>query len=263
MLDELGDRMKMYEEKEAGRMCIPLLPICIRIDGKNFSKWTKDLTKPFDERLSRLMIETTKYLVEETGACVGYTQSDEISLILYSDSIDSQVFFNGKIQKINSIVASMTTAYFNSNVGAFLHLRFCKVAYFDCRIWNVPTLEEAANVLVWREQDATRNSISMAAQCNYSHKELQNKNCSDMQEMLFQKGINWNDYPDFFKRGTYIQRKKVFRLLTESEKQKIPEKFWPTEPVERTEIKELAMPKITSIINRVDVFINGNEPKVK
>ena len=266
--DDFGDRMKLYEAFEASRKLIPLLPICVRIDGKTFSKWTKDFDRPYDKRMADLMIATTKFLVEEVNACVGYTQSDEISLILYSNNIESQVFFNGKTHKITSVIASMTTAFFNRAAEEFLPqdqaaLAKRPLAFFDCRVWNVPTLEEAANTILWREQDSTKNSISMAAQSLFSHRQLQDKNGANMQEMLFSKGINWNDYPDFFKRGTFIQRRKVFRLFTEEEKERVPEKFWPTEPIERNEIRVITMPKFSSVINRVGVIFNGEEPKTE
>jgi tRNA(His) guanylyltransferase len=143
--DDLGDRMKGYEMAEAGRMLIKTLPIMIRLDGKAFHTFTKGLKRPYDERLSTLMANTTKYLVEQTNALVGYTQSDEISLVLYSDDPLTQVYFDGRIQKLTSVVASMTTMYFNKFMASALPEKADKVALFDCRVWNVPTLEEAAN----------------------------------------------------------------------------------------------------------------------
>lgn len=256
-MNNLGDRMKMYEQQMAAH-CMPLLPICARIDGKAFHTWTRGLERPFDESLHNLFVATTKFLVEETGARVGYTQSDEITLIWYSDDIESQVFFDGKVHKMVSVLASMATGFFNKRVFSTTR----PLAFFDCRVWQVPTLEEAANVLVWRELDATRNSIQMAAQAVYSHKELLNKNNSEMQEMLHQKGINWNDYPDWAKRGTYVQRQKRTRLLSSEERERIPEQHRPAEgaEVERTDTMVLELPPILSIVNRTDVLFKGARP---
>jgi tRNA(His) guanylyltransferase len=253
---EFAERIKGYELIEAGRKFIPGLPIMIRIDGKCFSSFTKGLERPYDVRLSNLMIDTTKFLVEETNACIGYTQSDEISLVL-----DNNVFFDGRISKITSVVASLTTAFFNSELSEFLPEKRNKLALFDCRCWNVPSKDEAVNSLIWRELDATKNSISMAAMKYYSHNQLMDKNSSQKQEMLFSKGVNWNDYPPFFKRGTYIQKKKVIRKFTSEELDKLPPKhearFKPGLEVERTEINILDIPPMTKISNRVDVVFNG------
>jgi len=94
--DDFGDRIKLFEGVETDQRFIPLLPIVIRLDGRSFSSYTSKMTRPFDERMVRAMVETTKALVKETNAVVGYTQSDEITLILYSDNFDSQIWFDGK-----------------------------------------------------------------------------------------------------------------------------------------------------------------------
>lgn len=261
MSDDFGDRMKLYEQAEAGRKALPLLPIVIRLDGKGFSKWTKGLERPYDKRLSDIMVEVTEYLVSELGACIGYTESDEISLVLYSDDIKKEVFFDGKIQKLVSVSASMATASFNLRCQGVFDK---PIALFDSRVWTVPTLGEAANAILWREQDATKNSISMAARCYYSHKELQNKNGAEMQEMLFQKGVNWNDYPAFFKRGTFVQRRKEQRKFSADELEKLPAQHEarknPDLVIERSVIKPIDMPKFSSVKNRVGVIFYGEDP---
>lgn len=265
--DSFGDRMKLLEQAEAGRQLIPLLPIMIRLDGKGFHNWTKGLNRPYDIGLSTLMKETTRFLVEETNAKIGYTQSDEISLILYSDTYDSQPFFNGKIQKLNSVICSMTTAFFNHNVQKYVPAKIGKLAIFDCRIWNVPTQTEAVNTILWREQDASKNSISMAARHYFSHKQLQNKTGSEMQEMLFtEKNVNWNDYPAFFKRGTFIQRKKKMVKFSAEEINNLPEKHQartnPDLVIERTVVEEIDMPKFSTVKNRNEVVFDGQDPVV-
>lgn len=113
MSDVFGDRMKKYEQIEAGRIFLPNLPILVRIDGKGFSKYTKKLNKPYDIRFSDIMINVTKFLVKQTNACIGYTQSDEITLVLYAKELNQEIFFAGKIQKMVSVISSMATAKFN------------------------------------------------------------------------------------------------------------------------------------------------------
>ncbi len=261
MSDDLGDRIKTYEAVETGRNFFPMLPVCARLDGKCFSNFTAGLQKPYDSTLTSAMINVTKKLVEETNACVGYTQSDEISLVLYSGDYKSQIWFNGRVTKMTSVLASMCTVFFNEC------FKSNKYAFFDCRVFQVPTLEEAANTILWREMDCTKNAISCAAQQYFSHKELQNKNGKEMQEMLFQKGINFNDYPSFYKRGTFIQRKKTLRKFTVEELDKLPLKHEarsnPDLMIERSDVYEVEMPKFSSVTNRVGVIFNGEEPKVE
>lgn len=260
----LGDRMKRYERMEAGRRFLPLLPICARIDGKRFSRFTQGLARPYDPRLSRLMIDVTRFLVEESHARVGYTQSDEISLLYHSDSPDVQVFLDGRVQKMTSILASMATARFNALLPGCLPEKAGQIAFFDCRVWGVPSREEAANAFLWREQDATKNSISMAARCHYSHTTLHGKNGAEMQEMLFQKGVNWNDYPAFFKRGSYVQRRVVRRPFRAEELAALPPQHDahrnPDLVIERSETLVLDVPPLARISNRVEVLFDGAEP---
>ena len=261
--DDLGNRMKMYEGIEAARRLIPRLPICVRIDGRAFHTFTKGLKRPYDERLMHCMLETTRFLVKEANASVGYTQSDEINLVLFSDDLKSQPLFDGRVQKLVSVLASAATMKFCRLLMEHLPEKADKTVMFDARVWSVPSLEEAANVLVWRELDATRNSIQSAAGAYYSHKQLHKKNTSEMQELLFQKGINWNDYPAKFKRGSYFQRRKVQRTLTAEEIERIPRSHRP-EPgqvVERTEILPLELPPLRKVKNRVDVLFFGATPE--
>jgi len=264
MIDKMGDRLKAIEMMEAGRKFLPLLPICARIDGRSFSKFTKGLARPYDKRMSDLMIETTKYLVDAACAKVGYTQSDEISLLWYENDVKQTSFFDGRIQKMVSILGSMATGYFNRHVeGVLGKLYWDRFPMFDARVWTVPTLEEAANVLLWREWDATKNSIGMAASHYYSHNQLMGKNSSEKQELLFQKGINWNDYPTFFKRGTYVTKRKMMTPFSAFELDKLPPKHAartnPALLVERTiiETPELQLGKV---VNKIDVLFRGAIP---
>ena len=265
-MGDFGDRMKEYERMEGTRRFLPLLPVCARIDGESFSRFTKGLERPYDKRLVHLMCQTATYLVQETQANMAYTQSDEISLVWYSEEYKSQIFFNSRIQKMVSILASIATAYFNAHISEYIPKKEMQLALFDSRVWQVPTLEEGANTFLWRELDATKNSISMAARCYYSHKALHKKTSAEMQEMLWRKGINWNDYPAFFKRGTFVQKRRAYRKFTTEEIEKLPEKHEarknPDLQIERAEFRFLEMPPFSQVKNRVDVIFYGAEPVV-
>lgn len=233
MNDSLGDRIKSYENRFTSDTFLPTLPVIIRLDGKSFHRWTKGLDRPFDTEFKIVMCDVTKQLIHETGAKVGYTQSDEITLILYHEDYKSQVYFQGKVFKINSICASMATAYFNYKVKESYKFQNKHLAFFDCRSFQVPNLWEAVNCLIWRELDATRNSILSVGQANFSHKEMQGLNCSEIQEKLFQeKGINWNNYPYYCKKGTYFGRSE-------------------------NGIQELKIPPLTKILNAPEVLFNN------
>lgn len=222
--DELGTRMKEFYEGVPKTRLVRRMPVAIRIDGKAFHTFTRGFQKPFDEILVKSMQDTMKYLCENIQGCVlGYTQSDEITLILVDyQNLNSCAWFDYEVQKMCSIAASMATMAFNKfftkNVNYFEMTHeyddtineYCttlvnaaeKGAMFDARVFNIPK-EEVCNLIYWRQLDATRNSIQMVGRANFSHKELQNKSCNMIQEMLFaEKGINWNDYPTYLKRGS-------------------------------------------------------------
>lgn len=265
MNDDLGDRMKMYELAEAGRRFMPLLPIMARIDGRTFSSFTRGMERPFDARFTLAMIKTVHHLMAETNACMGYTQSDEISLAWHSTSIKTQVWFDGRIAKMTSQLGALATLHFYRIVCRDLPEYAERLPTFDARVWQVPNRTEAANVFLWREWDATKNSTSMAASCHYSSKQLFGKNGSERQEMLFQKGINWNDYPAHFKRGTYVQKRTVSKPYSTAELDRLPAKHEarsnPGLMVERSELRVLDLPPLATISNRESVIFDGAEPE--
>lgn len=227
--DELGKRMKEYYETIPKTKLMRRTPVAIRVDGKAFHTFTRGFKKPFDEVLIKSMQETMKYLCENIQGCVlGYTQSDEITLILVDyKNLNSSAWFDYEVQKMCSIAASMATMAFNKFFGKYvdeyiesvaalqdfdieeernyvsvLQKAQEKSAMFDARVFNIPK-EEVTNLIYWRQLDAARNSIQMVGQANFSHKELQNKSCSMIQDMLMtEKGINWNNYPTHQKRGS-------------------------------------------------------------
>ena len=219
--DELGKRMKTFYEQIPKYKLMRRTPVIIRIDGKAFHTFTKGFQKPFDHVLMKSMQDTMKYLCENIQGCVlGYTQSDEISLLLIDyKRFNSSAWFDNEIQKICSISASMATLSFNKafdkNSDEYCEpwnvkhdyiealLSACaKGAMFDSRCFNIPK-EEVTNYFYWRQQDATRNSIEMVGQAHFSHKELHKKTCHMIQDMLHeQKDINWNDFSVPEKRGS-------------------------------------------------------------
>jgi len=199
--DSLGDRMKLNYEGITRTFLPRRTYTVIRIDGKAFHTYTKGLQRPFDDKLISDMDETAMYLCKNIqGAKLAFVQSDEISIVLTDfDAITTDAWFGGNIQKMASISASMATAKFNE-------LRPNKIALFDSRVFTIPSKTEVFNYLIWRQQDTVRNSISSLAQSLFSHKELEFKTCDQMQEMCFQKGVNWNDLPIKQKRGRLIVR---------------------------------------------------------
>jgi tRNA(His) 5'-end guanylyltransferase len=201
----LGDRMKDYEN--AFRKYVPEKSyIVLRLDGKAFHTYTKGLNKPYDYHLMEDMAETAQYLCENIqGAWWGYTQSDEITLVLTPFAKEnSDSWFKGNIQKMVSISAAMATAKFNilRREGRGIN----KIALFDSRVFILPSKEEVMNCLIWRQRDAIKNSISMAAQSVYSHAALNKKNGDDQLQMLLDKDIDWNDYPTPAKCGTIVRK---------------------------------------------------------
>ena len=222
--DDLGRRMKEYYEQIPKTKLMRRCPVIIRIDGKAFHSFTKRFKRPFDDVLIESMQQTMKYLCENIQGCVlGYHQSDEISLVLVDyQKLTSDAWFDYEVQKICSIAASMATMIFNkifeknnreysrvvpnTELGREVMDAYSKAvekgAMFDARCFNIPK-EEVTNYIYWRQLDATRNSIQMVGQANFSHKELHGKSCNQIQDMLMtQKKINWNDFPVYQKRGS-------------------------------------------------------------
>lgn len=257
MNDDFGDRMKSFEAVETSRRLDPHLPIYARIDGRSFSRFTRGMKRPFDRGMSWAMIETTKYLVEQTHARIGYTQSDEISLIWLAEGDNSDVLFSGKVLKMTSVLASMAAAKF---------ARICPMGYeerlphFDCRVFQLPSKDEGANAILWRALDCRKNAISMAAQARFSPKQLHGQGQADMLGMLAGIGVDFETYPGFFKDGTYARRKAVERFLNADELLAIPEKHRPDGPVIRTEIETMSDVRLKDVSNRVEFVFDGTAP---
>lgn len=233
--DALGDRMKEYESRNQ-YFLQRRTPVIIRVDGKAFHTFTRGFQKPFDEVLGNAMVRTMEYLCQNISGCIfGYVQSDEITLVLQDyRKLNTDVWFGYRTDKLCSIAASMATMAFNKyfreelrkyedtgyiddytedgghyclfspTVGHYRDIYYNAInkgAMFDARCFNIPK-EEVCNCIYWRQLDATRNSIQMVGQANFSHAELQGKSCNEIQDMLHeQRGINWNDFLTRWKRG--------------------------------------------------------------
>lgn len=233
--DDFGDRMKDYEKVFTSTKIDPSQYMCVRIDGKGFSKFTKGFNKPFDGRVTNAMITTTKALVKETHASVGYTQSDEITLIY--PPTEGERMFDGKVAKINSVFASIATAHFNNHIRAHVD----KFAYFDCRVWSVPDAVEASNVLLWRVQDARKNSISSLMRWTCGHKRMANLSGKQMIDVMqVEKNVDWHDLPNLWKYGTYVKPTTYETYMTDKEMEDIPEGKKPIGvPITRTKIENV------------------------
>lgn len=223
--DNLGDRMKKYESVNKTQL-IPKLYTVIRLDGKAFHTYTKQFKKPFDNALINLMDETAIYLCSKIqGAKFAFVQSDEISIFISDmDSLEQQMWFDGEIQKIVSVAASMASAKFNHLAmlnkiellrdkdaryttlydEAMDKLEEMSLAEFDARVFQLPNIDELINCYIWRQQDCIRNSISSVAQHNFSSKELHKKSTRDMKEMLVDIKDPWENYEEKQKNGRLI-----------------------------------------------------------
>jgi tRNA(His) 5'-end guanylyltransferase len=247
--DTLGDRLKEVEQAEAGRKAVKGKPIMARLDGRAFHTFTKGLNRPYDERMSALMIGTTKYLVEETHALVGYTQSDEISLCYYVEEDNLGTYlFDGKFQKLTSVLASLATSYFTKNLPGILPEKQHTYPTFDCRVWQVEDLNEAYLNYLWRQQDAVKNAISMAAQAHFSSRKLHGVDGEGKKKMLEEIGHPFDDMPAFFKHGTFVHRVTKEVELTSDQMAKIPEAHRPTGPVLRS-CTETTFPELKLLVN--------------
>lgn len=225
--DQFGDRMKGYEQVFTSAKIDPDKWMCVRIDGRGFSKFTKGFKKPFDADITNAMVTTTKRLVEETHASVGYTQSDEITLLF--PPVDGERIFNGKVSKVNSVFASMATAHFNILLQTMSSRLVDKLAYFDCRVWGVPNDVEASNVLLWRVQDARKNSISSTFRWTAGAKLMHGLSGESMVHILENEyDVHWDKLPNPWKYGTYVKPTTSESYLTADELENIPEHKRPT-----------------------------------
>lgn len=227
MKDELGDRMKKNYEDRFKTSLMRRTYTVIRIDGKAFHTYTKGLNRPFDNGLIEDMDATTRYLCENIqGAKLGYVQSDEISILITDfDTLTTQAWFDNEVQKMVSVGASLATAKFNQLriprqlekawgkeiPDGYIPENFGKLAHFDARVFQLPTYDEVRNYFIWRQKDATRNSVSSVAQSKFSQKELHGKSTTQLKEMLADIGEPWEDYTEGQKMGR-IAVKETYKV---------------------------------------------------
>jgi tRNA(His) 5'-end guanylyltransferase len=230
--------MKAYEKPFTEARLDTTLPVYARLDGRSFSSFTRKMKRPFDRDMSACMIETTEFLVNETKASLGYTQSDEISLLWEPCAPPAQFMFDGKIQKLASVLASLCSAKFAMAYTMYFGGMPKVIPSFDCRIINVPSWEEAENMILWRQQDAFKNSVQSAAHYFFGHSKLMNKNTREKLEMLHESGVKFFDqYPPSFRVGTEITKTTEERFLTMQELATIPDAYHPSKPVIRSKIE--------------------------
>ena len=260
----LGERMKYYEGQEGLRQTVPGLPLLARLDGRAFHTFCEDLNKPYDARLSAIMRETTRYLVEQTHARTGYTQSDEITLVWHETDPEKKTLFDGRFQKLASILAATATAKFNQILGTMIPEKAEELPVFDCRVWTVPDMGEAANAFLWRERDAIKNSIQAAGQAAFDRSTMHGRTCSEVLDMLRRAGIDWSAYPTHQKRGVFFQRKRSEYRYTAEDLKALPARHAahenPNLIVGRYGVVCLEMAPFQRVDNKMDFIFYGQPP---
>lgn len=201
--------MKEYEYITRTRL-IPHMPTILRLDGKAFHTFTKGMVRPFDDDLHSSMCYAMGEAISNDiqNSVFAFTQSDEISILLKDfPNLNTEQWFGGIIQKICSISAASVSVYFNDYFRSLNDINQSKgLALFDCRVFQLPE-EEVVNYFIWRQRDATKNSIQLLGHSKFSHVRLQHKSGNDIQEMLLtEKDINWNDLDIWKKRGSCSYR---------------------------------------------------------
>lgn len=216
----LGDRMKGYEAA-VGSKVLRRTPVIIRVDGKAFHTFTKRITKAiepetefhFSKKLHHVMMNTALSMMWNTqNSMVAYTQSDEISVLLNDwRTLEAEQWFDGNVQKIVSVSSAMATAYFNHFWNfefntKYLQHEWNKLALFDARVYNVPP-DDVVNYFLWRQRDATRNSVNFIARKFCSHKSLHGLNGLEIKnKLLLEHGVQWDEYPFWEQRGACVVR---------------------------------------------------------
>jgi tRNA(His) guanylyltransferase len=193
--------MKSYEAVTRSFL-LPHSYTILRVDGRSFHRYLRDAQKPFDTDFVTAMEAVGQDLCKEvSGTRFAYGQSDEVSLVLSDVEPQSQPWFGGVVQKMASVAAALATVSFVRRRGSD------GMPHFDARVFTLPSEIEVANYFIWRQRDAVRNSISMAAQAQFSPSRLHGVTTNQMQEMLWAEcNINWNDYADELKRGWIVTR---------------------------------------------------------
>jgi tRNA(His) guanylyltransferase len=261
--DEFGDRMKRYEGAEAQRALPPDRPVLVRIDGRRFSRFTRGFRKPFDPDLSGAMREACRLLVEETGARIGYVQSDEISLVLERRHEGDALPFSGRSQKIASTCASLATALFIRALHRTHPERALDgVPSFDARVWSVPDRVEAANAILWRIQDARKNGVSAACRSVASPSEMRGLSGEDMITLMRERGVMFEmDFPEADRLGLLYQRRTRLTRIDDATWVRIPVRSRPdTREVARTSVVGVPARDLLKAPDRCEFIFGPDNP---
>lgn len=255
--NELGDYFKFLERNFTLAKFNPNLPIIARIDGRAFHQFCKGLEKPFSTSFMECMKETCQGLGKEYNPLLIYVQSDEITLVFTGNHM-----FGGTVQKYISNLASSTTAYFNQAVHRHIPHKANQLPTFDCRVFQVTSIQEAFENIVWRQIDASKNSVTLLASAYFSHTQLHSKNTQMKKEMLLEKGIDWNEYDktnQHFTRGAFFKRTMVEKQVDFP----LSDKAIAANPniyikegeyyVNRTEWQEITVPRLSKIVEGTDI----------
>ena len=259
--ETLSDRMKKYEAVTTETCLIERLPIYARVDMRAGHSFCRGLDKPFDDAYSKAMASATAFIVEKTGAAVGYTQSDEASFVWLDHT---KLPFGTRLFKLQSVFASMfTAAFMKACIGTKLEEKLsASLPSFDCRVFNMPSLDECANMILWRERDSVKNSITLLALEHFSTKQIDKKNSADKVKMLAEIGVDYYAVlTPAQRRGSYFRRELYDKVLTAADLAMIPEKSRP-EPdgngvrkVTRSHVVEFSLEiPLEDVMNKVNAL---------
>ena len=259
-MDGLGDELKAIESSN-GLSLLPNIPVYARLDGKKFSKFTKGMDKPYDIKLSNIMIEVTKEIVDKTGATVGYTQSDEISIYWSNEKTQQQMDFKGRLDKWIGELVGIATAKFMQLIAKDFPEKVDSLPRFDCRVFNCSQLD-AAKFFIWRQMDANKNSVNLVASVHFSDKYLKGISSKERKKRLREMGDPWEDYSDSFKNGIYVS--KFMREVKVETDNSIPEKVKKNMPktIERSCIETFTIDHINKTENPIEIFNLIKDEKV-
>ena len=259
---DIGDRVRALEAVETGRRLAGALPVCARLDGRGFSRFTRDMARPFDPGMTAAMIATATELVARSGARVAFVQSDEVSLLFERNSPEAGLLFDGKVQKVVSVLAGIAAAKFAREVaGRFPH-KADALPHFDCRAFGVPSREAAAEAILWRTLDARRNALNQVAHHHLGDRATRGVGWEGRVAMLRERGVDPGAHPVENMRGAFVRRVTRTRGLDAGDLARIPEGRRP-ETVERSSVEVVPMPPLWRVGNAVEVLFDGAEPVLR
>ena len=259
--DALGDELKRIETDEAGRGPAPGDAVVVRVDGVGFSKFTRGFERPFDSRIAAAMDAATVAVVDRLHPVIAYTQSDEISFVFFDD--EQPVAYDGRYHKLASVCASLATgAFLRAGLRLFPERLENVTPIFDGRAVGM-SRELAARTVEWREIDARRNSVSMAAHSVFGSHGIHARNSADMKDMLRAEVFEMSDYPERFLRGAFFRREKIHSVRSQEDLDRIPEAYRAAAAAvkHRTMTIQLTgLPPLSVIENLEEFIFEGDDP---